>query len=72
MLLSSLANRFNQFLDQTLKGINSLQRGDSFSLTPALQRPNFLTLLIERLYYAEGRQHPSHPLHGSHADLCRT
>ena len=26
-------------------------------------------LLIERLYYAEGRQHPGHPLHGSYAGL---
>ena len=72
MLLSSLANRFNQFLDQTLKGINSLQSGDSSSVTPSLVRQTFPNLLIERLYYAEGRQHPCHPLHGSHAGLCRT
>ena len=26
-------------------------------------------LLIERLYYAEGRQHPDHPLHGSYEGL---
>jgi hypothetical protein len=26
-------------------------------------------LLIEKLYYAEGRQHPSHPLHGSYIGL---
>ncbi len=26
-------------------------------------------LLIEKLYYAEGRQHPSHPLHGSYVGL---
>ena len=28
--------------------------------------PDFL---IEKLYYAEGRQHPSHPLHGSYIGL---
>ena len=27
------------------------------------------SLIIERLYYAEGRHHPQHPLHGSHAGL---
>jgi hypothetical protein len=26
-------------------------------------------LLIEKLYYAEGRQHPDHPLHGSYVGL---
>ena len=26
-------------------------------------------LMAEKLYYAEGRQHPGHPLHGSHQDL---
>ena len=26
-------------------------------------------LLIEKLYYAEGRQHPGHPLHGSYVGL---
>ena len=26
-------------------------------------------LLIEKLYYAESRQHPSHPLHGSYVGL---
>ncbi|EAU75297.1 hypothetical protein RS9916_37357 [Synechococcus sp. RS9916] len=26
---------------------------------------------MERLYYAEGRHHPDHPLHGSHTGLSR-
>ncbi|MDP7995665.1 MAG: hypothetical protein RAK21_11915 [Synechococcus sp. SP2 MAG] len=65
-------NRFNQILNQALKSINSLLLGDSLSVTPALVRQTFPNLLIERLYYAEGRQHPSHPLHGSYAGLCRS
>mgnify|MGYP004244266403 FL=1 len=72
MILSSLVNRFNQSKDQTLKSINSFLMSDSLSVTPAFVRQTFPNLLIERLYYAEGRQHPFHPLHGSHADLCRT
>ena len=72
MFLSSFANRFNRILDQALKGINSLLLSDSLSVTPALVRQTFPNLLIERLYYAEGRQHPSHPLHGSYAGLCRS
>ncbi len=27
-------------------------------------------LLMEKLYYSEGRQHPDHPLHGSFSGLC--
>ena len=27
-------------------------------------------LLMEKLYYAEGRQHPDHPLHKSFSGLC--
>ena len=27
-------------------------------------------LLMEKLYYAEGRQHPDHPFHGSFSGLC--
>ncbi|MEJ6828427.1 MAG: hypothetical protein QNK79_09910 [Synechococcus sp. ArSW.bin.68] len=65
-------NRFNQILNQALKSINRLLLGDSLSVTPALVRQTFPNLLIERLYYAEGRQHPSHPLHGSYAGLCRS
>jgi hypothetical protein len=72
MSLSSSMNRFNQILNQALKSINSLLLGDSLSVTPALVRQTFPNLLIERLYYAEGRQHPSHPLHGSYAGLCRS
>lgn len=70
MFLSSFANRFNQFLNQVFKSINSILVSDSLSVTPALVRQTFPNLLIERLYYAEGRQHPSHPLHGSFAGLC--
>jgi hypothetical protein len=72
MFLSSSMNRFNQILNQALKSINSFQMSDSLSVTPALVRQTFPNLLIERLYYAEGRQHPSHPLHGSYAGLCRS
>ena len=72
MFLSSFANRFNQFLNQTFKSINGILVSDSLSVTPALVRQTFPNLLIERLYYAEGRQHPSHPLHGSYAGLCRS
>jgi hypothetical protein len=71
MFLSSSMNRFNQILNQALKSINRLLLGDSLSVTPALVRQTFPNLLIERLYYAEGRQHPSHPLHGSYSGLCR-
>ena len=28
-------------------------------------------IMLERLYYAEGRHHPDHPRHGSFEDLCR-
>ena len=31
--------------------------------------PSFPSLIIERLYYAEGRHHPDHPRHGSQAGL---
>lgn len=72
MFLSSFPNRFNQFLNQVFKSINSILVSDSLSVTPALVRQTFPNLLIERLYYAEGRQHPSHPLHGSYAGLCRS
>ena len=71
MFLSLSMNRFNQILNQALKSINGLLFSDSLSVTPALVRQTFPNLLIERLYYAEGRQHPSHPLHGSYSGLCR-
>ncbi|WP_255475995.1 hypothetical protein [Synechococcus sp. BIOS-E4-1] len=32
-------------------------------------RPLVGDLMAEKLYYAEGRQHPGHPLHGSHEGL---
>ena len=70
MILSSFLNQLNQILDQALKSIDSFLISDSLSVTPALVRQTFPSLLIERLYYAEGRQHPSHPLHGSFAGLC--
>ena len=72
MFLSSFSNRFNQILNQVFKSINGILVSDSLSVTPALVRQTFPNLLIERLYYAEGRQHPSHPLHGSYAGLCRS
>ena len=72
MFLSSFVNRFNYILDQALKSIQVLLESEPLSFTPALVRQTFPNLLIERLYYAEGRQHPSHPLHGSYVDLCRS
>ena len=63
-------NQFAQTLNQTLNSINTFLTSDSLSLTPSVVREAFPNLLIERLYYAEGRQHPSHPLHGSYAGLC--
>jgi len=65
-------NQFAQTLNQALKSINNFLTNDSLSLNPAVVREAFPNLLIERLYYAEGRQHPSHPLHGSYAGLCRS
>jgi|TARA_B100000214_G_scaffold342966_1_gene291125 hypothetical protein len=32
-------------------------------------RPMVSDLMAEKLYYAEGRQHPGHPLHGSYEGL---
>ena len=32
-------------------------------------RPIVGGLMVEKLYYAEGRQHLGHPLHGSHEGL---
>ncbi len=72
MLLLPLVTRVNQILDRTLRGIKGLLLGDSLSATPAPVHQAFPNLLIERLYYAEGRQHPSHPLHGSYAGLCKS
>ena len=72
MFLSAIVNQFNQIQNQTLKVINSFLTIDSLSVKPAVVRQTFPNLLIERLYYAEGRQHPFHPLHGSYVDLCRT
>ena len=72
MFLSAIVNKFNQIQKQILKIISNFLTIDSLSVTPAVVRQTFPNLLIERLYYAEGRQHPFHPLHGSYADLCRT
>ena len=43
----------------------------SLMSTPAqaVMGPKAPTLLVEKLYYAEGRQHPDHPLHGSFSGL---
>ena len=32
-------------------------------------RPMVGDLMAEKLYYADGRQHPGHPLHGSYEGL---
>ena len=32
-------------------------------------QPMVSDLMAEKLYFAEGRQHPDHPLHGSHEGL---
>ncbi|WP_162858276.1 hypothetical protein [Synechococcus sp. RS9917] len=37
--------------------------------SPSSPHP-FPNLIIERLYYAEGRQHPDHPLHGQQTGLA--
>jgi len=41
---------------------------------PSTQSPSsplpFPNLIIERLYYAEGRHHPDHPLHGQQTGLA--
>ena len=46
----------------------------AISLITAPAQANMRTkapnLLIEKLYYADGRQHPDHPLHGSFSGLC--
>ena len=39
------------------------------STQPNTTVPSFPSLIIERLYYAEGRHHPDHPRHGSQAGL---
>ena len=35
----------------------------------SVARPLVADLMAEKLYYAEGRQHPGHPQHGSHEGL---
>ena len=72
MFLSAIVNQFNEIQNQILKIINSFLTIDSLPVTPTVVSQTFPNLLIERLYYAEGRQHPFHPLHGSYAGLCRT
>jgi hypothetical protein len=37
----------------------------------ASSKQSFPNLIVERLYYAEGRQHPDHPLHGLQIGLAR-
>ena len=51
-----------QLLKQRLSRLN-------ISSGTNLSNPSFPNLLIERLYYADGRHHPDHPLHGSRKGL---
>jgi len=37
---------------------------------PVTRQQGFPNLIIERLYYAEGRHHPDHPLHGEQIGLA--
>lgn len=46
-----------------------IQQLDLASVASKATRKAFPNLMVERLYYAEGRHHPLHPLHGSHAGL---
>ena len=40
----------------------------AFPVESKLQ-PMVGNIMAEKLYYAEGRQHPNHPLHGSYEGL---
>lgn len=40
------------------------------SALPTSSSHAFRNLIIERLYYAEGRHHPDHPLHGQQTGLA--
>ncbi len=46
-----------------------VNRGFTLSTATNHATPAFPNLIIERLYYAEGRHHPDHPRHGSQAGL---
>ena len=67
LMLKSLKNLFIQISNN----IKLLFVNQSLVREPALARQSFPNLLIERLYYADGRQNPSHPLHGSYSGLIR-
>lgn len=41
----------------------------SLFFSQQLESSGASSLILERLYYAEGRQNPDHPLHGSFAGL---
>ncbi|ABB27246.1 hypothetical protein Syncc9902_2288 [Synechococcus sp. CC9902] len=50
-------------MSQLLRSLSSLlgsQKSDNATLT---------SLVLERLYYADGRHHPEHPNHGSFQGL---
>ena len=48
-----------------------LARSTTSSSAFTANNTSFPSLIVERLYYAEGRHHPDHPLHGSHSGLSR-
>lgn len=49
--------------------LKAWQQGLTSAPSPSAPRP-FPNLIIERLYYAEGRHHPDHPLHGQQTGLA--
>ncbi len=69
MFLSSSIQKFNHFLNQFQMSINNLIANQQLTASPAPAPQSFPNLLIERLYYAEGRHHPAHPRHGSFSGL---
>ena len=54
-MLKHLAERISRQITRSMQSNNT--------------NPTFPSLIIERLYYAEGRHHPDHPSHGSQAGL---
>ena len=72
MFRSSPAHTFHNLMNHIQKSINSSITRKSSTAAPALVDQSFPNLLTERLYYAEGRQHPLHPLHGNYGGLYRS
>ena len=60
-----------KFLTQLISIVNAVFSNQNLMRTQEVVRQTFPNLLIERLYYADGRQNPSHPLHGSYLGLSR-